>query len=815
MKPARNPKSKSAAATPQPGQALTLPQAMQQAQLAYQNSDLATAEHLCRLVLGADPAYADALNLLAIMAAQTGHLATAAELMEQLARALPHHPMVHSNYGHILLDLGRHEQALAHMDQAIALQPQVASTHTSRATILRALRRADEALASYAQALALQPGNPEIHLCMGMVQHELQRWDAALACYEQALALHPGYAEAHVNCGLLLQDQQQLEAALACYDRAIALQATCLEAHINRGSALQKLGRLQEAVASFAQALALQPERPEAHNNMGVALYELKRLDEALACYNRAIALKPDFFRAYSNRGVTLHWLKQLDAAVASYDQAIALKPDYAEAYVNRGDTQQALRQFSASLDSYKTAIQIQPDYEFLFGAILHTRMHLCDWQDLDANIQKLTDRIVGGEKVSRSLSVIALVDSPRLHQLTVELLVKEKYPPTTALPAEFPKVRKPKIKIGYYSADFHNHATAYLIAELFESHDRSAFELIGFSFGPDIEDEMRLRLRAAFDQFIDVRALDDLQVAQLSRDMGIDIAVDLKGYTQDMRIGIFAHRCAPVQVNYLGYPGTMGASYMDYIMADGMVIPAGSEPYYTEKVVRLPHSYQINDSQRKISDRQFTRTELGLPEQGFVFCCFNKNYKILPQTFDGWMRILKQVEGSVLWLFQETPTSTHNLQQEAEKRGIDSRRLIFAPHMNLADHLARHRLADLFIDTLPCNAHTTASDALWAGLPVLTCIGQAFASRVAGSLLQAIGLPELITHTQAEYEARAIALATQPDQLAAVRAKLHHNRLRTPLFDIKLYTQHIEAAYRAMHERYLSNQAPEHISVA
>jgi predicted O-linked N-acetylglucosamine transferase (SPINDLY family) len=372
---------------------------------------------------------------------------------------------------------------------------------------------------------------------------------------------------------------------------------------------------------------------------------------------------------------------------------------------------------------------------------------------------------------------------------------------------------RRQKIRIGYFSADFKNHPVAFLIAELFELHDRRQFELVGFSFVM-ANDEMRKRLVKSFDQFIEVGRKSDIEVAQLCRSFDVDIAVDLTGLTQDARTGIFAHRAAPIQVNYLGYPGTMGAEYIDYIIADKILISPEFQSCYSEKVVYLPNSYQVNDRKRVISEKIFTRQELGLPVNGFVFCCFNNNYKILPQTFEGWMRTLKSVEDSVLWLLQDNLWAAQNLKKEAQNQGIDAQRLVFAERMPLPDHLARHRLADLFLDTFPYNAHTTTSDALWAGLPVLTLIGQSFASRVAASLLNTIGLPELIANTQEEYEALAIELALNTKRLADIKLKLAKNRLSTPLFNTPLFTKNLEAAYIQMYERHHSGLEPDHISI-
>jgi predicted O-linked N-acetylglucosamine transferase (SPINDLY family) len=355
---------------------------------------------------------------------------------------------------------------------------------------------------------------------------------------------------------------------------------------------------------------------------------------------------------------------------------------------------------------------------------------------------------------------------------------------------------------VAYLSADFHDHATAYLMAEFFERHDSTRFETIAISFGPDRQDGMRQRLRQAFGQFIDVRGHSDAEVAQLLRSLEVDIAVDLKGYTQDCRTGILARRCAPVQVNYLGFPGTMGAPYIDYIVGDATVTPPGCERFYTEHIVRLPHSYQVNDRQRAIAAQTPTRQQQGLPDEGFVFACFNNNYKITPEVFGIWMRLLAQVQGSVLWLLADNDAAPAHLRSEAAARGIDSRRLVFAPRAPLPEHLARHRLADLFLDTLPYNAHTTASDALWAGLPVLTCLGASFAGRVAASLLRAAGLPELVATSLADYEALAFALATTPGRLAALRARLERSRLECPLFDTAAFVRSMERAYEEMVRR-------------
>ena len=439
--------------------------------------------------------------------------------------------------------------------------------------------------------------------------------------------------------------------------------------------------------------------------------------------------------------------------------------------------------------------------------------MQICSWLGLEDSIASLSKRVMASEKVALPFQLLSLTDDALIHKKSSETYIQSKHPSSSVL-GEIPKLpRGKKIRIGYFSGDFKNHPVAYLIAELFEIHDISKFEIYAFSL-VKAYDAMSSRLQKAFDHFIDIDGMSDIEVAKLARDKSIDIAVDLSGFTTDSRTGIFSHGAAPIQVNYLGYPGTMGADYMDYIIADKTLIPIESQSYYSEKVVYLPNSYQVNDRKRLISDRLFTREELGLPEDGFVFCCFNNNYKILPSTFDSWMRILNAVDGSVLWLFQAHPRVVDNLKKEAGKQGVAPQRIVFASRMPLPEHLARYRHANLFLDTLPYNAHTTASDALWTGLPVLTLQGQSFAGRVAASLLNAVDMPELITNTQKEYESLAIELALKPAKLASIKQKLSNNRLTTSLFDTPLFAKHLEATYLKMVERYDLDLRPDHITI-
>ena len=818
---------------------------MQQANAAYSRRDWAGAEQLCRLMLNAQADNFDALTLLGIIAAQTRRTQEAAELLGRAVAANPDDALARNNLGHALHDLRRYEEALASYDRAIKLNPDYAAAFYNRGNSLQELKRWDEALASYDRALTIRPGDAKTLNNRGNTLHELRRFDDALASFGEAIQLNPDYAEAFYNRGNTLIELQRLDEALASFDRAVSIRPDSAKTHNNRGNTLHKLERLDEALACYDQAIALNPDYAEAHNNRGITLQALERWDEALASHDRAlrinpgyadafhsrgntlrelhrlgealasfdqaIKLNPDFAEAHNNRGNALQELRRWDEALASHDRALTINPEYAEAYGNRGGALIELKRLEEALASYEKALELKAGYEYLYGTWLHTKMKLCDWSGIENRVADLLKKIENGDKCTPPFPVLALTDSPLLQRKAAERWARNGRFASHPIPK---RAKHRRIRIGYYSADYHNHATAYLMAELFERHDRDKFELVAFSFGPNVNDEMRKRVSAAFDRFIDVRNKSDQDVALLSRNLEVDIAIDLKGFTQDQRIGIFSHRAAPIQISYIGYPGTSGTDFIDYVIADRTLIPEDCRQYFSEKIVYLPHSYQVNDRQRPIADKTFSREELNLPGTGIVFCCFNNNQKITPAVFDGWMRILKKVEGSVLWLLEGNPAAARNLRKEAGQRGVNAERLVFAEPMPLAEHLARHRAADLFIDTLPYNAHTTASDALWAGVPVLTCIGKAFAGRVAASLLNAIHLPELITSTQEEYEALAIELATHPDRLGQIRLKLEKNRLTTPLFDSRLFTRHMENGYLQMVERYQADLPPDHIYV-
>lgn len=787
---------------------------VQQARNAFNSGDWARAEQLCRSVLNARAASIDALNLLAVITARTRRTEEAADLLRRAVTADPDNPSAHNNHGNLLRGLNRCADALDSYQRALNLKPDYAEAYFNRANALQDLGRLEDALQDYQRALEISPGSAQTFNNRGTVLRKLGRFEDALDDYQQALRLRPDYADAYFNRGNVLQQLERFSEALDSYDRALQL-APDAEAYSNRGNTLQALRRFAQALDSYERALQVRPDYADAYFNQGNALQELRRFADALDSYDRGLQLRSDHADAHFNRANALQELGRFAEALHGYDRALQIKPDFAEAYRDRGLALLRLNRLADARDSYERALRIAPDGHWLYGAWLFTTMQLCDWDGYGARAATLIAGIEQKQRVTPPFPALAVTDSPSVQHQAALTWVNELCPPTRAPPPINKRPRDGRVRVGYYSGDYHGHAVAYLTAGLFETHDRERFEVLAFSYGPDAGDDTRKRLAAAFDRFIDVRTRLDSDVARMSRELEIDIAVDLSGFTERARTGIFSHRAAPVQVNWLGYPGTMGAQFIDYIVADATLIPPETRRHYAESVAFLPHTFQVNDRRRLIADRTFTRAELGLPSAGFVFCCFNNSYKIVPAVFDGWMRVLQHTADSVLWLLEDNETACGNLRREAQARGVDAGRLVFAPRMPLPEHLARHRAADLFLDTLPYNAQTTASDALWAGMPVLTRLGESFAARVAASLLNAIGLPELIVTTQEEYEATAIELAGNPARLAEIKEKLHTNRLTTPLFDTELFTRHLEDAYRQMYERYQDDLPPGDIHVA
>lgn len=729
-----------------------------------------------------------------------------------------------------MIKLGEWNAGVESVRASIVADPADASAYLTLGNALMQQGRAGEAVPLFDMATRLKPGDADLLNSLACALRESGEPLQALACLDRALALQPELARAHNNRGSALRDLKRLDDARAAYERAVELDPRNALARDNLHRLMTAVGlspdqppldilalgdshlsaeRAHEALHYYDQHLRAHPDHADALNHRGAALLALQRREDAAVTFGRLIGIEPDNASAHNNLGASLE-LDQPERALECFERATQLDPDNPSYWFHRAQVLMRMDRHEDAVPCLDRVLVLQPDFPLALASRVSAQRSVCDWHQLPARTQALHDALRSGRLTEQPFQTLVHCDDPQLHLQCARRHAAARLPAVPPMwVAPGPPRAHRRLRIGYLSADLHEHATSLLMAGLFECHDRERFEVFAYSFGPDRQDPMRERLLRAFDHFVDIRHLTDEAAAQLMLEHRIDIAVDLKGYTYLGRPGILAHRPAPLQVSYLGYPGTLGASGIDYIVADAQVLPTDQHRHYTEKVVTLPGCYQVNDRARIISTSRPTRRALGLPEDGMVFCCFNNSAKLGPEIFNVWMRLLHQVPGSVLWLLADFAAVERNLRREAQGRGVSPERLVFAPRLRNAEHLARLAQADLFLDTLPYNAHTTTSDALWAGVPVLTCRGQAFAGRVAASLLVAVGLPELVTDSLQDYEVLALQLAHSPGRRQALREHLERARVHSPLFDTTGFARNLEAAYRHMWQRHRDGLRP------
>lgn len=755
----------------------------------YQAGDCGQAERLCWDILQREPLHAEAIYLLGVLA----------------------------------LDVGQPAQALLHFHHATLLQPGHAPFHHALGEAYRVRGSQAEAVKCFHEALRLDPAQAAAHHGLGMALLDQGELDPAVASFRQSLALQPNQPRAHTNLGRALHRQGDLTGAAACFTEAIRLKPDYAIPHNNLGVVRQQEGMDEEAAAYFRKALQLTPHYPEAHCNLGIALLALDRPAQAAASLREAIRLRPEYLKAHVQLGLVLEKQCRLQEAVAVYEAALRLQPDDVETLYNLGGVLRLLQQWEAARTILEKAAALRPDHAETFASLFYVRQMLCDWKTRTADLERLwadAARRLDGDQAPAVPPFFAMINPwPADRLLAVarshcRAIVRRQAEDRRQLQFTHSHTRTGRLRVGYVSGDFHDHATAHLMRKLFGLHDRHEFEIFAYSFGPDDGSAYRKRIAADCDHFIDVAALTVPELARRIHADGIHLLIDLMGWCGFSRLDVFALRPAPVQASYLVYPGTTGADFIDYLIGDPVVTPPEHAAAYSERLVLLPHAYQVNDDEQPIAATSYSRPACGLPESGFVFCCFNNSYKLEPGIFDVWMRILAQVPDSVLWIYSTSATAESNLRREAEARGIAAERLRFARNLPKAEHLARLRLADLFLDTSVVNAHTTASDALWAGVPLLTCPGQTFATRVAASLLTAIGLPELIVPDLETYERQAVHLAGRREELRQLRAKLAAHRTTWPLFDTPRFVRNLERAYRAMWDLYAAGERPQAIVV-
>ena len=710
-----------------------------------------------------------------------------------------------------LIKLKKYHEAIILSDKIIYLYPNDEFAYFNRGSAQKELNQFNEALKSYELAIFFQPNYVEAYFECAQLNSQLQHYENALSYYNKILSVDNTIFEAYFNRGNLLKKLNRYDEALENYDKANELNPRFCALYYNIAIIQNEQKKFDKAIDNYKKAIEINPKYKEAYINQGNIFTELYRFDESLNAFNAAINLDPFCAVSYNNIGIIYQKIGDISKGLHNFEKAISINPEYIDARYNRGNIFFEIGRFEEALVDYEYIQKNNKEVDYLFGSIVHAKLNMCDWSDFDENISKITDSINRNFKIISCVLSLALIQSPSMQRRVAEIWSSNSYTPNDSL-GTFPLNNKNnKITIGYFSADFREHPVSYLTAELFELHDRTKFEVIGFYTGPKDFSEMHHKISSSFDKFINISELSDIDAAKLSRSLGIDIAIDLTGITNNERVGIFSCRAAPIQISYIGYLGTLGASYYDYLIADKTIIPASLQKYYTEKIIYL-NSFQVNDTRRIISDKVFTRSDLNLPEFGFIFCCFNNNFKISPIMFNVWMNILKRVPESVLLVLANSKLTERNLRNEASIRGVASDRIIFSNRLSRGDYLSRYKIPDLFLDTFPYNAGTTASDALWSGLPVLTYMGQTFSSRVAASILNSIGLPELISTSFSEYEQKAVEIALSPDKHELIKNQLVNNKITSKLFDTKSFVNNIEDAYFKIYQRYRLNLDPDHI---
>jgi predicted O-linked N-acetylglucosamine transferase (SPINDLY family) len=785
----------------------------------HQAGRLAEAERAYRRALQAQPDQFDALHGLGVIGLQMGHPQAALDLLQRALAQRPEDPEAASHAGMALQALGRHAEALQCFGRALDRRPGFPEALNNRGNSLLELQQPQAAREDFEQALAARPDFLEARFNLGNALQQLGQHEAALAAYDAVLAREAGVPQVHHNRVQALQSLQRRDQALAAADALLTRWPDFVPALLSRCGLRLQAGDAAGASADAARAARIAPAEAEAPYAEGIALLAQRQAAAALAAFERCLALAPSHADALLNRGNTLHALRRHDEALASFAQAAAAAPQRAGIAFNEGKALLQLKRYDEAARAFERALALDPVWPYAEGQALHARLLACDWDGLDERVAAVRRGIAEGRRVAEPFGWCGLSDDPAELRRCAEIFSADQYAAPPAARAGAAAAghggADGRLRIGYLSGEFRNQATAILMTEWLELHDRSRFSVHAFDNGWDDGSTLRRRIEAAFDEMVDISALSDAAGAEAIAARGIDVLVNLNGFFGLGRNGVFARRPAPVQVNYLGFPGTVGAPWLDYLVAYAVVIPAGEDGAYAECVVRLPHCYQANDRRRPVAPHTPARAELGLPEGGFVFCCFNNTYKILPPVFAFWMRLLRAVPDAVLWLLQDNDAATARLRTAAAAAGVDPSRLVFAPRLRLDEHLARHRAADLFLDTLPYGAHTTASDALWAGLPLLSCRGRSFAGRVGASLLTALGLQdELLVEDLAAYEARALSLAGDRRRLRRVRERLAEARDRAPLFDAPARLREFERALQGMVERRRAGQPAAAVDV-
>ena len=688
--------------------------------------------------------------------------------------------------------------------------------HSNLITAFDLLKKNDfiNAKLIYENILVVDKKNSDALFFLSVILIKFKNYKKAGDLLEQVVLIKPNFADAYNNLGICLEKLNDLDGAKKNYNLAIDNRPNFAEAYNNIGVVFQKLRNFDQAILQYKKAISYKNLYLDPYINLANIFKETKQFEEAIKNYDLAINLNPNLAEVYNNKGNAFKEIRKFEEAIKNYDLAINLNPNFAEAYFNAATALQDIKNFEKAVLYFETALLLDKEIPFCKGYLLHAKMLCCNWSGLNELYKEIYNDVEKNRYSATPFGYQAICDDESNLQKCAQLYSSKRFPEIKNNLFSKKISKNKKIKIGYLCGEFREQATSILMTEVWEKHNKEDFEIIAFDSGWDDKSLRRNRIIKAFDKFIDISKVSDFDAAKLIYKEQIDILINLNGFFGTGRPVVFSYRPAGIQINYLGFPGTIGSKYIDYILCDQTVVPIESKKFYNEKIIYFPDSYQANDTKRNISDKKFLREELSLPKKSFVFCCFNNNYKITPNMFDVWARLLKKIDNSVLWLIEGNSEATENLKKEAKIRNIDASRLIFAKRMKLEDHLARHKNADLFLDTLPYNAHTTASDSLWAGLPVLTCLGKAFPGRVAASLLRSLDLPELITYSENEYVAKAEELALNPERLRVIKNKLDTNKFSQPLFNAELFCRSLESAFKIIFEKYSLGLETEDISL-
>jgi protein O-GlcNAc transferase len=795
----------------------------------HQANQLGRAQEIYAEILKIHPRHPEALHLLGLIAYQTGQSGKAIDLIGQAIQIAPDSPVYYNNLANAYSRENKLDKALECYENAVKLKPDYPEALFGMGNVCQTLEDYQKAIECYRRALDIKPNFHQACNNMGVAFFETGNFKEASRCYQKAIQIQPDYYEAYTNLGNTYKAQGQFRTANDWYYKAMEINSDCAEAYANLGFSLHQMGRVNDALASYQKALKINPNYGEVYNDLGTLYRELSRPEQALACFKKSAELKPQNPEVYNNIGIVYKERGRYQEAIASYQKALQLDPDFTESHYNLGNAFGKCGNPEDAIAAYRKAIQLRPDHAFAFNMLVRQLQQLCAWTELEMPVTELValnqkNLTKGLRAAEMPFLTFSLTDDTAYNyevakswsdEVSARIQDSDVFFGKSDLFAAGRRDReKSRITIGYLSADFQNHATVHLMGSLFGYHDHRKFKINAYSYGKNDHSHYRSKIEQDCDQFADIFDLSDFEAAHKINSDGVDILVDLKGHTDASRLGISAYRPAPVQVTWLGFPGTTGAEFLDYIITDKITSPSEHASYFTEHFAYMPHTYQVNDCHQKIAPDEFSRQEFGLPQDGFVFCSFNEPYKIEPVLFNVWIRVLQQVPSSVLWLIRKGRHVEERLKKEAEGRGVARQRLVFADKLPKDKHLARYKLADLCLDTRLVNGHTTTSDALWAGVPVVTLLGNHFASRVSASLLTAVGLPELVTKTLSDYERLAVHLAVNGDYLEKIKNKLAENRKHAPLFDTVKFTENLEKAYKKMWQIYESGEKPRQIEV-